>query len=216
VFFIFGTEGSSSNIGAGDFFCPECNDYKQYKHIKVEKKISLFFIPIIPIEDLGHYIECQNCNSTFKTDVLDYDPKQEEENIKGMYFLGSLDIMISIALADKVLKNEEISTIISTFKLITGDADTINNVPLKKFVLDQIDKFRRENLSPIDISKSLAPNLNELGKEKVLRAAIYISKADGIIHEEEMKLLLKISEALLIPKTYANGIFAEEEVEFKR
>ena len=216
MFFIFGTEGSSSNIGVGEFFCPECSDYKTYKHIKVEKKISLFFIPIFPIEDLGHYIECQNCNSTFKTNVLDYDPKKEEEHIKGMYFLGSLDIMISIAMADKTLKDDEFSTIIFIFKGITGGADEINNIPLKEFVLNRIDKFKRDNLSSIDISKSLAPHLNEIGREKVLRAAIYVSKADGIIQEEEMKLLHKISDALLLPKTYANGIFAEEEVELKK
>ena len=216
MFFIFGTEGSSSNIGVGEFFCPECSDYKTYKHIKVEKKISLFFIPIFPIGDLGHYIECQNCNSTFKTNVLDYDPKKEEEHIKGMYFLGSLDIMISIAMADKTLKDDEFSTIIFIFKGITGGADEINNIPLKEFVLNRIDKFKRDNLSSIDISKSLAPHLNEIGREKVLRAAIYVSKADGIIQEEEMKLLHKISDALLLPKTYANGIFAEEEVELKK
>jgi len=216
MFFIFGTEGSSSNIGVGEFFCPECSDYKTYQHIKVEKKISLFFIPIFPIEDLGHYIECQNCNSTFKTNVLDYDPKKEEEHIKGMYFLGSLDIMISIAMADKTLKDDEFSTIIFIFKGITGGADEINNIPLKEFVLNRIDKFKRDNLSSIDISKSLAPHLNEIGREKVLRAAIYVSKADGIIQEEEMKLLHKISDALLLPKTYANGIFAEEEVELKK
>ena len=209
MFFIFGTEGSSSNIGVGEFFCPECSDYKTYQHIKVEKKISLFFIPIFPIEDLGHYIECQNCNSTFKTNVLDYDPKKEEEHIKGMYFLGSLDIMISIAMADKTLKDDEFSTIIFIFKGITGGADEINNIPLKEFVLNRIDKFKRDNLSSIDISKSLAPHLNEIGREKVLRAAIYVSKADGIIQEEEMKLLHKISDALLLPKTYANGIFAD-------
>ena len=216
MFFIFGTEGSSSNIGVGEFFCPECSDYKTYQHIKVEKKISLFFIPIFPIGDLGHYIECQNCNSTFKTNVWDYDPKKEEEHIKGMYFLGSLDIMISIAMADKTLKDDEFSTIIFIFKGITGGADEINNIPLKEFVLNRIDKFKRDNLSSIDISKSLAPHLNEIGREKVLRAAIYVSKADGIIQEEEMKLLHKISDALLLPKTYANGIFAEEEVELKK
>ena len=216
MFFIFGTEGSSSNIGVGEFFCPECSDYKTYQHIKVEKKISLFFIPIFPIEDLGHYIECQNCNSTFKTNVLDYDPKKEEEHIKGMYFLGSLDIMISIAMADKTLKDDEFSTIIFIFKGITGGADEINNIPLKEFVLNRIDKFKRDNLSSIDISKSLAPHLNEIGREKVLRAAIYVSKADGIIQEEEIKLLHKISDALLLPKTYANGIFAEEEIELKK
>ena len=216
MFFIFGTEGSSSNIGVGEFFCPECSDYKTYQHIKVEKKISLFFIPIFPIEDLGHYIECQNCNSTFKTNVLDYDPKKEEEHIKGMYFLGSLDIMISIAMADKTLKDDEFSTIIFIFKGITGGADEINNIPLKEFVLNRIDKFKGDNLSSVDISKSLAPHLNEIGREKVLRAAIYVSKADGIIQEEEIKLLHKISDALLLPKTYANGIFAEEEIELKK
>ena len=62
MFFVFGTAGSTSSINSGEFFCPECNDYKKYDHKKVQKKVSLFFVPLALIEDLGDYVECQDCN----------------------------------------------------------------------------------------------------------------------------------------------------------
>ena len=43
----------------------------------------------------------------------------------------------------------------------------------------------------------------------MLRGAIAISKADGVIQNEELVMLHDISKALLLPKTYANGIFGE-------
>ena len=46
----------------------------------------------------------------------------------------------------------------------------------------------------------------------MLRAAITISKADGVIQEEELNLLQALADDLLLPKPYANGVFIEEEI----
>ena len=40
----------------------------------------------------------------------------------------------------------------------------------------------------------------------------FIEEAVGVIQSEELLMLHDISKALLLPKTYANGIFAEEGV----
>ena len=64
----------------------------------------------------------------------------------------------------------------------------------------------------MQVASALAAHLNDVGKERVLRGAIAISKADGVIQSEELVMLHDISKALLLPKTYANGIFGEEGV----
>jgi len=206
MFFVFGTAGSTSSINTGEFFCPECNEYKKYDHKKVQKKISLFFVPLIPIEDLGDYVECQDCKSTFKKSVLDHDPKAEEEKIRSLYYFGTLDIMISIARADGVLLPEEITEIRNNFESIIGSEVS------EEFVNEQLEKSKETNYSPVQVAGALAAHLNDVGKERVLRGAIAISKADGVIQNEELVMLHDISKALLLPKTYANGIFGEEGV----
>ena len=114
--------------------------------------------------------------------------------------------MISIAHADGVLLPEEITEIRNTFESIIG-----SEVP-EEFVNEQIEKSKETNYSPVQVASTLAAHLNDVGKERVLRGAIAISKADGVIQNEELVMLHDISKALLLPKTYANGIFSEEEV----
>ncbi|WP_407933304.1 zinc-ribbon domain-containing protein [Galbibacter pacificus] len=62
---IFGTRGIKSTIKSGDFNCPRCDTSKPYRHRKVTKFFTLYFIPIIPLGSAGEYVECNHCKGTF-------------------------------------------------------------------------------------------------------------------------------------------------------
>ena len=188
------------------FYCPECDDYKNYEFKKVKKYFTLCFIPLFQTSDLGEYVECGECKSTFKENVLKYDPKARDLEIRGLYLSAARDIMISIALADGKIGNTEFEQIINSFEKIT-------QIKLEKTVLlDAIRNLKMREHSISQISEAIAPYLNDQGKEIVLRAAITISKADGAIQDEELNLLHSLSDSLLLPKAYANGIFIEEKI----
>ena len=126
--------------------------------------------------------------------------------MRGLYFSAARDIMISIAMADGKIGDNEFEKIINSFEKIT-------QIKLEKAsLLEAIRnlKIREHTLS--EITKAVAPYLNDQGKETVLRAAITISKADGVIQEEELNLLQALADDLLLPKPYANGVFIEEEI----
>ena len=206
---IWGSRARTFTTNEGDFFCPECDDYKAFKAKKVKRYFTLYFIPLFPTSDLGEYIECCECKSTFKENVLENDPKAREQKIRGLYFSASRDIMISIAIADGKIEKSEIDQIINSF-------EEISQVRLERGeLLDAINNIKIQNYSVSKIAEAVAPYLNDQGKEAVLRAAIKISKADGIIHDEELKLLHSLSDYLLLPKAYANGVFAEENISQK-
>ena len=77
----------------GNFYCPECNDYKNYELKKVKKYFNFLFILQLETDYLGKYIECNKCNSTFKEDILKYDPKADNLKIRGLYFSAARDII---------------------------------------------------------------------------------------------------------------------------
>ena len=190
----------------GNFYCPECNDYKNYELMNVKKYFNFLFIFQFEADDLGNYVECSECNSTFKEDVLKFDPKANNLKIRGLYFSAARDIMISIAMADGKIGDHEFERIINSFEKIT-------QIKLgKEDLLDAIRNLKIREHSLSEITEEIAPYLNDQGKETVLRAAIAISKADGAIQEEELNLLHSLSDDLLLPKTYANGVFIEEEI----
>src|SRR5881396_2577280 len=67
---IFGTKNRLKTIGTGQFYCPRCQAQRTYEHKQAKRYFTLYFVPLIPMGDLGEFVECQTCHMTFKTDVL--------------------------------------------------------------------------------------------------------------------------------------------------
>jgi len=78
---IWGTRGRETEIGTGTFYCPKCDDQKPFTRKKVGNYFTLFFIPLFEIKKLGEYLQCADCNTTFKPEVLNIKaitPEQQQ------------------------------------------------------------------------------------------------------------------------------------------
>jgi len=67
---IFGTKGVTSTVSTGSFSCPGCSAQTHYDHKRVRRFFTLYWIPLIPLDTIGEYIECLSCHGTFKQSVL--------------------------------------------------------------------------------------------------------------------------------------------------
>jgi len=76
---IWGSKGKKKSMGKGQFLCPRCRCLRPYEHKKVAKYFTLYFIPLFETENLGEYIECQVCGSTWKPEVLEYGRELERD-----------------------------------------------------------------------------------------------------------------------------------------
>ena len=207
--FIWGSRSKTHTEAEGQFYCPECEEYRQYEHKKAKQYFTVYFIRTFPTEDLGEYIECTTCKSTFDQKVLEYDPEKEQEKIRSFYFYATLNIMVFIALADGKVDDDEVEQISNIFEKIT----TIKLE--RKEIMESIDEANKNNHSIKELAAGVSPYLSDEGKETVLRGAVAISKADGVVHDDELEMLHGLADDLSLPKAYANGIFAEEDIEGK-
>jgi hypothetical protein len=69
-FIIWGSRTIVLTIGAGTFFCPKCRVTQTFSHKQQKRFFTLYYIPIFPIGDGQHYVECQHCHGTFTPEVL--------------------------------------------------------------------------------------------------------------------------------------------------
>jgi hypothetical protein len=76
-FIIWGSRGLTSTLQHGDFFCPSCQEQQAYTLQQVRPFFTLYFIPIFPIGGADRYVECKSCKTTFKEEVLNYEPPSE-------------------------------------------------------------------------------------------------------------------------------------------
>jgi hypothetical protein len=87
---VWGTSGKKKQLSAGAFYCPVCEDERQYIEWRVAKYFDVFWIPLFMVDYVGEpFIECQTCKETFKTKVLEYRPPDPGDQFWA-WFLGQL------------------------------------------------------------------------------------------------------------------------------
>jgi len=63
---IYGYKNREIEQSSGSFHCSTCGARRLYKHKKVVRYFTLFFIPLFPLGKLSEYVECQVCRRTYQ------------------------------------------------------------------------------------------------------------------------------------------------------
>lgn len=203
MFFIAGTKGVTTTVATGEFYCPVCNARTFYHHNQVHEKATVFFVSVANLRLLGEYIECQSCGNTYKMDILDYDPEQEQRDFEALYLSGLKTVMSMMMSVDGNIDENEKGMMKDIYGKITDSE-------LSDSEIEREIEFCR--LNPIGLEKclnELFPVLNESGRETVIKVAYWISIADGKADEEEIKLLKKMATRFQISSAHLKGIILE-------
>ncbi|AKS44741.1 Tellurite resistance protein [Octadecabacter temperatus] len=207
-FIVWGSRGRNKEIGAGEFYCPDCGDYRAYKKIAVTRWFTLYWIPLFPMgKPVGEYVECGACKSTFNERVLEMDPKAAAEKFEAAFSIAAKRVMFKMALADGEIDQSEIDTITQAFANIAKrEIDPAD-------IAAELEAAKSDTRPVAEYLRGVAAGMNDTGKELVLRSAIAVAKADGHIDDTEVVEMHELAFALDFPKAYANGIFMEEGIQ---
>jgi len=203
MFFIAGTKGETSTAGRGEFYCPQCEKYTRYLHQQVHQKATVFFVSVANLKLLGEYVECQSCDGTYKMEVLDYDPQEEQREFESLYRTGIKKVMTMMMLADGEIKDSEIAMMKDIYRKVSED-DLLDYE-----IEEEIDNCKRYPTDMEEYITDLFPFLNENGREMIFKISYYVAIADGRYRREEEKLLKKIGKILQLSSAHIKGIIAE-------
>jgi len=202
-FIIFGTRGVTSTKERGQFHCPHCGPNSEYRLKGVRRFFTLYFIPVIPLDSLGQYVECERCQGTYNENVLSYNPADGGRQIQAMFMIAMKQVMIGMLLADGVIDDSEVTELQNIFEELAGVEVT------EQDLREEIEVIQREGSSCLEMMASVGPQLNDSGKEKVIKAAYRIAMADGVFDETESEFLSDLSVALDITPAHLRGIMSE-------
>ncbi len=200
---IFGTRGVTYGSEGGQFFCPSCGEKQSYLHKKVRRFFTLYFIPLIPLDLVGEYIECQRCSGTFKLQVLDLDPKKEAAREEAEFHKAMRRVLVLMMLADGVVDESEIEAV----QTIMGKLED-RTVP-RSDVEAEIQRARADNQDIETYCRGMAGYLNDAGREMVVKAAILVASADGKVDDSERAALASIATALNMSRAHFSGVIAD-------
>ena len=199
---IFGTRGITSTAESGNFYCPRCQGQADYRHRRVRRFFTLYFIPLIPLDRAGEYIECDKCAGTYAMEVLDLDPTAGAIEFEAEFQRAVKQVMVDMMLADGSVDDQEIEVIRDVYGKLAGRE--ISDDAIRAEILEAESSGR-------DVSETiaqLAGHLNSNGKEMVIKAAFLVAAADGVFEEEEKRLIETIAEALDMSKAHLRGVLA--------
>jgi len=70
MFFIIGLTTRTATVDSGMFFCPNEGGNRAYRHLRMRRWFTLFFLPLIPLGQQGELVECQSCGVAYDPDVI--------------------------------------------------------------------------------------------------------------------------------------------------
>lgn len=202
---IFGTRGITTTPEKGDFHCPSCNSAEKYKLKRVRRFFTLYFIPLIPLDKLGEYVECTTCNDTYKPTVLSYDPVANAQAIEAEYHAAIKKVMIHVLLADGVIDDAEVKTAMDIYYKVSG-----KKIFLTSF-REEIKSVENSNEDLSALLENLQGCLNDGGKERVITSALYVALADGKFQQEEKDLINKIGNDLGMTPAHVQGVISSAQ-----
>ncbi len=199
---ILGSKGRSDVVATGEFFCPGCDGRRPYKHIAVRRYLSVL-VPLIKLEDMGEYIECQDCKRTWNPEVLSYDPLATAREYAAEFELAVRRVMVLIMMADGEIHRKEVKTIRRIHKQIT-------QTELSPEALgDEVTAAQNDGRGITEYLASIVGRLNDDGRELVLKASILVAMADGELSAEEEALLKDVARCLELGPSRVREIIEE-------
>lgn len=200
---IFGTRGVTYGSEGGQFFCPGCEGRESYRHRKVRRFFTLYFIPVIPLDLLGEYIECQRCTSTYKTSILAYDPQQAAAAEEAEFHKAVRRVLVLMMLADGVIEDAEIDAIQTILGKLEDREVTRQEIEV------EITVAQAQSTDIKEYCRGMAGYLNDAGREMVVKAAILVAGADGRFDDSERDALAKLASALNMSRAHFSGVLAD-------
>jgi uncharacterized tellurite resistance protein B-like protein len=199
---IFGTRGVTYSAGSGEFFCPRCRAEASYSQKRVRRFFTLYFIPLIPLDQLGEYVECGQCRGTFELTVLDYDPAAAAADFKAEFHRAVARVMVEMMVADGRVDERERQAFHRVYRQLTG-----SDIPEPKLQA-AVESARQGQWSVTESLAQIADSLNDNGKETLVKAAYLVAVADDDMPEEERKLIADVGAALGMTGAHIKGVIS--------
>jgi len=185
---IVGSMGIPFTRAKGEFYCPRCRTTKPFRDRHVRRFLTLYFIPLIPLDKIEEFVECGGCKEHFNRGALTYSPEAAAQ-LFSSYVRYTLALLV---VADKVLSPAEVEAFQNLVRRLTGEA------PTKEEATDELLAAEGTQQSVPWFLSSIAHALTADEKRTLVQYAFWMVSANGDISATRNELLTKFPLALQI------------------
>jgi len=196
---IWGTRGVTSTTGSGRFYCPSCNGERGYEAKRLRRFFTLYFIPLIPMDVIQEWVECVQCKGGFKSEVLRYDPRAQQNALRTAVMTAARRILALAAGSARPAPAVRAAALEAHRVLLDEEW------PEPDLDEDLARAFSpRATLEPVS---RVAGDVNANGKEAILAQALRVAlSAGGDLAPETAEALGAAATALGVSEAHWRGI----------
>ena len=195
----FGWRPRSKTVDTGIFHCPREGGDRGYELKESRRWFTLFFIPVIPLNELGDFVECAGCKSTFYPSVLEERTSGQIQDITTIAIRHVATAMLHADGTVDPLEREAALTVVQRFAS-TPYSEADLEADLSALSADDLTDHLEE------LGSILSPD----GRENVLTSAVYLAGSDGHVDPHEMEVARRVGRALTMSSAHIEGTVQQE------
>jgi hypothetical protein len=202
---IWGSRGITSRTGDGEFDCPKCETRRRYEKKQVRRFFTLYFIPIIPLDVHGTFVQCATCRTEYTEKVLAYRPPPTQDALVRAFNEAVLRLMAIGAYSDGAVSARRLAALVAQHQRVVG-------APLPGDALQQA--LARESFdaaAATQLVRGVVASLTDTGKENLFGAVYAVIAADGDVSQAGRRFAADVAGALGFTEAHLAGLMAKLE-----
>ncbi len=191
---VIGTIELKFTKGSGTFCCPQCDQERTYRQRTRRLFLTVYFIPLIPLQTLGEFIECTTCHGTFPVESAALTADQlhaRKRQVAGELIRRAL---VAIVAADNVVTDEELEVVCDFARRHEQPHIT------REQLLHEAAAIRHAEFDALGYLRHVAPQLSELDQEALVYHAFLAATAAGDLSPTRQTLLAHLPAAIGMPE----------------
>ncbi len=191
---IIGTIELNFTRRTGTFCCPHCEQERTYRLRTRRQFLTVYFIPLIPLQAMGEFIQCTTCHGTFHVDLSELTVSQYRDQKRRAANELIRRALVVVVAADEVVTDAELA-VLRDFSRAHGQED---------FDVEQVRSeaaaVRHAQMDPEHYLRYLAQQLSEEDKEQLVYFAFLAATASGDMSAPRRTLLARMPEVVGVPE----------------
>jgi hypothetical protein len=178
----------------GTFGCPHCEQERTYRRRSRRNFLTLYFIPLIPLESRGQFVECTTCRTAFSLEALEITVEQVQEQKRWRADEMIRRVLVVIVAADNDVSDAELDAV------CRFAAQTSLPAVTREQVLQEAESIRAANLDPLPYMRGAAIHMGHHDKERLVYHAFLAATAGGQLSASRQELLSQMPDAIGVPE----------------
>ncbi|MBG6088036.1 zinc-ribbon domain-containing protein [Actinomadura viridis] len=196
---IFGLSVFFRTVSEGTFHCPRCGGDRAYRRRVGRRWFTLFFLPVIPFNQVGEVVECRTCRTRFDIAVL------QSPTARQMAAALPAGMRAAAALVLRAGGAATPAARARAAEAVHGYGGTGYDDAAVEHDLRLGEPFLEEEIAAA--GAQLAPE----AKEWFLAQAVRVGLADGPLGDAERRALHRVAHLLGMSPAHALGVIVTTE-----